>query len=388
MPTGKERILTALAGGRADRVPFVPNIWQWFHVNDLRGTLPEALSGCDGPVAALRVLGADILSKFDGNVKVVAYRDAEHAVEFAGEDLGRERVWASFTTFERFAERRERITTPSGTVTHVWEYQRRAGAAFEREHWWKDWSDYAAIRYLVEHTETHPDRGALRQGLDRVGDDGIVLVQLLETPLKKFHWLAGQEHATYFVFDHPEEMRALARVHERTCLEYLEEVVDLPDTYVFEVPDNVDSLFYPPDWFREFCLPVLRRQAAMVHARGKYLFLHACGRLKALAPLFLEAGVDCLEGQAPPPIGDWTLGEARVASERLVVCGGMAAPEQELRGAGAAASIDAHVRATFASMGDRRRFLFGSSCNTSPLAPWENLVAFRDAALRHGTLDD
>lgn len=111
----------------------------------------------------------------------------------------------------------------------------------------------------------------------------------------------------------------------------------------------------------------------MIHARGKYLFLHACGRLKALAPLFVEAGVDCLEGQAPPPVGDWPLHEAHAASDKFIVCGGMAAPQQELRSAKAAAEIDAYVRDTFAALGDKRRFLFGSSCNTSPLTPFENL---------------
>jgi hypothetical protein len=83
--TGRERILAALGGELADRVPFVPNIWQWFHVNELRGTLPEALRGCRHPIEALRVLGADVLSKFEGSCNtsplapwenLLAFRDA------------------------------------------------------------------------------------------------------------------------------------------------------------------------------------------------------------------------------------------------------------------------------------------------------------------------
>lgn len=384
--TGKDRILATLAGNRADRVPFVPNIWQWYYVNEFKGTLPQAARDCKHPIEALRILGADIFSKFEGKVGVETYRDCEHRVESAGADLGRSRLWSSFTQFEGRALKLERIGTPAGTLTHAWEYQRETGAPFEREHWWKEWSEYAAIRYWMEHTDRQPDLALLRQNLKLIGDDGTILLQLLETPLKKFHWLAGQEQATYFIFDHPQKMRELARIHERKSLEYLEQVLDLPDVHVFEVADNVDTFFYPPRLFREFCLPVLKQQAELIHSRGKYLFLHACGRLKALAPLFLEAGVDCLEGQAPPPMGDWYLHEARAASDTFIVCGGMAAPEQELRGADAAAKIDVYVRDTFASLGDKRRFLFGSSCNTSPLTPYENLVAFRDAAWRYGQL--
>ena len=73
-------------------------------------------------------------------------------------------------------------------------------------------------------------------------------------------------------------------------------------------------------------------------------------------------------------------------SDRLIVCGGMAAPEQELTGPGAAQELDAYVRALFASLGDRRRFVFASSCNTSPRTPYENLVAFRDACWKYGGL--
>jgi hypothetical protein len=384
--TGKDRILTTLAGTLADRVPFVPNIWQWFYVNEFKGTLPDALRAYDHPVKVLRALGADIFSKFEGDVRTVTYRDCDYTLETDGDDLGRARVWAGFTWFEKQALRHERVVTPFGTLTHTWQYERETGAPFEKEHWWKTWDEYAAIRYMVEHTVTRPDLDALERGMDLIGDDGTVIFQLLETPLKKFHWLAGQENASYFVIDHREEMRELALLHEKNCLEYLEQVIDLPNVLVYEVADNVDTQFYPPRWFCEFCLPILKKQAEMIHARGKYLFLHACGKLKALAPLFVETGVDCLEGHAPPPLGDWRLDEARATSDQLIVCGGMDAPHQELRGAHASAELDAYVRDTFASMGDKRRFLFGSSCNTSPLTPYENLISFRDAAWRYGKL--
>jgi len=64
----------------------------------------------------------------------------------------------------------------------------------------------------------------------------------------------------------------------------------------------------------------------------------------------------------------------------------MAAPEQELAGPGAAGRLDAYVRELFASLGDKRRFVFASSCNTSPRTPYENLLAFRDACWKYGRL--
>ena len=102
--------------------------------------------------------------------------------------------------------------------------------------------------------------------------------------------------------------------------------------------------------------------------------------------MILEAGLDCVEGQAHPPLGDWRLDETRALSERLIVCGGMTAREQEWTGPDAGARIDRHVRDLFASLGDKRRFLFASGCNSSPQMPFENLLAFRDAAWKYGSL--
>jgi uroporphyrinogen-III decarboxylase len=122
----------------------------------------------------------------------------------------------------------------------------------------------------------------------------------------------------------------------------------------------------------------------MVHARGKYLFIHACGKLKALGPLILESNLDCVEGQPHPPLGDWHLQEARALSPRLILCGGMTAHELEWAGQDASCRIREHVRMLFAGLGDKRRLLFATGCNASPHTPWENLLAFRDAAREFG----
>jgi len=62
----------------------------------------------------------------------------------------------------------------------------------------------------------------------------------------------------------------------------LEQVVDLEGVHVFEFPENLDSLFYSPPLFREFCLPVMQRAARMVHQRGKHLFASGCNTSPAM----------------------------------------------------------------------------------------------------------
>jgi hypothetical protein len=385
--TGKERILATLAGQPADRAPFAPNLWQWFHVNRGAGRLPAALAGAGDPVEALRRLGAEVLSKFDGAVVRELLGDCRRTVSYAGDPADCP-PWTSFVDFPRGPLRRERLETPHGTLTHVWQYAPQAAAPFEAEHWWKDFDEeYAAVRAWMLDRRFEVDHDALRRGLTRIGDDGLLLVQLLPTPLKQFHWLAGPSAASLFIADHPQAMRELAAIQQRQALAVVEQAADLPGAVIFEAPENLDSTFYSPRLFREFCLPMLRQAAALIHARGKFLFVHACGKLKALGQLILEADLDCVEGQAHPPLGDWHLHEARALSPRLILCGGMTANEQEWSGPGTPRRIDAFVRELFRSLGDRRRFLFASGCNTSPNTPWENLVAFRDAAWQYGRFD-
>jgi hypothetical protein len=378
--TGKERILATLAGEPADRVPYVPNIWQWFHVNRITGRLPEGLRGLQDPIDVLRLLGADLFSKFDGKVVRERLDSCRRTVIHEGEPTD-ETLWTSFVDMAGHSVRRDVIETPHGTLSHTWRYAAEAGAPFEAEHWWKDFDrEYPAVRAWLSDRRFEVDHNALRAGLEKIGQDGVILFQLLPSPLKQLHWLAGQQQASFFIADHPQEMVDLARIHAEQSLLLLEEVADLAGVWIYEVPDNLDSAFYSPRLVREFCLDLYQRMAALLHSRGRYLFVHACGRLKALAPLVIESQIDCVEGQAHPPLGDWYLHEARAASQRLILCGGMSGNEQEWTGPGARSRIFAYVESLFASLGDKRRFLFASACNTSPRTPYENLIAFRDAA--------
>ena len=81
--TGRERILAAFNGGRADLVPFAPNIYLWFYYHRYHGTLPDELQAATHPFDVLRHLGADILARWDTQwaVKEV-YSAGEYRSEF------------------------------------------------------------------------------------------------------------------------------------------------------------------------------------------------------------------------------------------------------------------------------------------------------------------
>lgn len=382
--TGRERILAAFHGGEIDRAPFCPNIYYWFYRNLAAGTLPAAVDSARHPFDALRALGADILARWDTQKATKeVFLAGEYSEEYAGESGFARPLITAFNTYPAGRNQvRRRFETPFGTLTSSWTVTPEAGADFESEFWWKRWEEYSAIRYMLEARDYQFDAALFDEWTGRVGEDGVMMVHITQSPLKTFHWLAGAEQANFFLADHPKQMRELAEIHQAQALNFLEAVVDHPTAQIFISLENLDSFFYSPSLYHEYCNEFFRRAGRIIHSRGKKFVAHACGHNRILLPAVAAAGVDCLEGLTPPPLGDVPLAEARelARSPELVINGGIVG--ELLERADARERIFEYTRQLFQAMGDRRRFLFASSCSTPANARWENLEAFRDAAGR------
>lgn len=387
--TGRERIQAAFRGDRTDMVPFCPNIYQWFYYHHARGTLPGELSGATHPLDALRRLGADILARWDTQLAArEVFGAGDFSEGFEGSRNGDSPLTTAFNTYPPDRDQfRRTLATPHGTLSETWTYSPDAGADFISGHWWKSWDDFKAIRFLLESRDYVFDVERFRTWSERVGTDGLVMAHLTQSPLKTFHWLAGPENASFFLMDHPEEMRELADIHARKALALLEQMVDEPAAEVFISLENLDAPFYPPYFYRDYCDGFFRRCAEIIHSRGKIFMAHACGHTRRLLPLAGESGVDCLEGLTPPPMGDVPLGDARRLSGNpgFTVNGGIDSLHLE-NSRDAECYVHDYTRELFESMGDKRQFIFASSCSTPVLTPWDNLVHFRNAAREYGRL--
>ncbi len=387
--TGKERILAAFRGESADFVPFSPNLYQWFYYHYTNRTLPAEVAHTEHPFDVLRHLGADILARWDTQwATKVVYTNGEYSEEYVGHSDWDKPLITAFNVYPPHKTgRRRKFETPYGTLTQTWSYTNKAGADFESKYWWTDWEEYEAVRFMMESTDYVLDTDEFHRWVERVGDDGIVMLNLTESPLKRLHWLAGPQNATLFIMDHAAEMKYLAKIHQEKILALLESVVNNVAAEVFIATDNLDAMFYPPYFYKDYCQDFFAAAAEIIHSRNKHLLVHACGRSKVLLPLVGESHIDCLEGVTPPPMGDVELSEVRTLTdyENFTVNGGMDAIHQEIT-ENAEEYLHNYTRSLFESLGDKRHFIFASSCNTSPLTPWENIKYFRDAAREYGAI--
>ena len=388
--TGRERILAAFCGEKADFVPFSPNIYQWFYHHRTSGALPAEIADAQHPFDVLRHLGADILARWDTQPATQeVYTRGEFLEEYGGQRASEQPLVTAFNRYPAHrCELRQKFVTPYGMLTQTWRLSPKACADFIEEFWWKTWDDYPAVRFMLEMREYAFDDTEFHRWVERVGEDGVMMANITQSPLKTFHWLSGPENASLFIIDHPEEMKALARIHEEKALALLRFMVDIPEIEIFIALDDLDAAFYSPSFYAEYCGRFFSRAAEIIHCKGKTLVVHACGRNRVLLPLVGRSGVDCLEGITPPPLGDVELVEVRklAGQESYTVNGGMDATHQEITD-NAEPRLHDYTHRLFDSMGDRRHFIFASSCNTSPLTPWRNLVYFRDAAREYGRID-
>ena len=387
--TSRERILGAFRGESIDRVPFAPNIYQWFHVRRANGTLPSELEGMEHPFEVLRFLGADILARWDTQACARAiFTAGRFSEQYRGSSAGTSDRITAFNHYPPGCDEcRRQFETPYGPLTEQWNYSQSANADFQSEFMWKNWDDFPKIKFFLESRDYEFDAQSFRGWFDRAGPDGVVMVHLTQSPLKTFHWLAGAERTTYFAADHPKEMQELAAIHEEKAIALLNQTLDFSHAEVFVSLDNLDSAFYSPSLYERYCHPFFMRAASLIHTRNKVFVVHACGHTRALLPQVAASGVDCLEGITPPPVGNVDFGRIRslTAPRRFVINGGIEVHHVE-DNINAESRIHDYTRRLFGEIGDLRGFIYASSCNTSPAAPWENIIHFRNASLEYGNI--
>ena len=305
--TNRERMLTALAGGKPDRVPWAPNFDHWLRVNTRNGTLPEDLRGLTRNDVARRI-GAAVWARAG------AFREESQGRVQVTERREGDSTWTAYET-------------PVGTVTTRRETAPDlTRASFLKEHMVKRVEDIEVVRYLVESTVYLPAYDSFAEAERHVGEDGIALVMALRSPRQWFMVaLAGWENGIYLEADYPERVHALYDLLAAKGLESVGVLADSP-ARVIELGDNMDAATTSPPNLRAIALPFYAECARLLRPTGKLLGSHYDGYIRPLLPAVAESALDFVEAFVPQPMGDCTLGEARaVLRGKVAIQGGIPA---------------------------------------------------------------
>jgi len=394
--TGRERIHAALRGDDLDRVPFAINPWQWFYANQYWDKLPDNIKHIQTPIEFLIDLGADILTRWDGQIKgraglgqYVRFPNARYEITFSGETPPYPLVTA-FNTYTEGKRIHRTLETPHGTLNQTWRFSEEACADFEENHWITDFAEqYDAVKFMFEDRTYDYEMAEYERDLAAIGAHGVIMIEIPENPLKTLHWLCGPERAILAIMDYPDKIAELCEIHTARTIEFIKGVcarTTYDDAPLLISNDNLDAMLFPPYQFDEYLYKHYRQVSEETHRQGRLFCVHSCGNNWDVRHCIRDSSIDMMEGLTPPDLGNFPLELAhREIGPEFIVEGGMYCHHQELK-KGAREAIYDYTRDLFNKMGDRKRFIYSSSCNTSPFTPYDNILHFRDACWEFGRM--
>jgi hypothetical protein len=373
--------LDVLGRHRPPRIVYAPNYWQWFSHHQARGTLPDEIAHCQDQLDVIRHLGLDIFSRniycdqrrcWYGGLAQIVWEgvEVEQRESSIDRDLVIERVYH----------------TSRGDLTEQQRYHADQSTLVQEQFIVDDYvNQLDAYEELVQGRRWRFDRDRFERERQRVGDDGVVIVGELFSPLKMLHYDLGPENATYLLMDQPQRTGEILRVHEAAQLQLAQDIAAAGAKAMMAM-DNLDVMFHPPHYVEKYSASFYERASRICHAHGSTFFIHACGKQRANLKLIASLGVDGLEGVAFPPLGDVQLDEAMaVTGDSFIITGGISAAETD--NLHTRDAVFRYVEELLVRMRPyAHRFILSASCNTAITAKWETLVHFRDAWREFGQL--
>lgn len=378
--SGQTALTKVLNRQRPDRFAYAPNYWQWFAHHRNHGTLPPELAQCHSQLDVIRHLGLDVFSRniycdeqrgWWGGLAEPVFQGLEAATRewHEGRDLLIER---SFRT---------RAGTLTERLRYVWTESTLVQEKFLVDDYESQLEALTEFLY-ARRWRFFPERQASWQA--QASQDGWVIAGELHSPLKMLHVLLGPQNTTYFLMDQPERATELLQLHETAMLDLVRQMAT-GGVRVMMSMDNLDSAFHPPHYLEHYSAAYYEQAARLCHAHGAALLIHACGRQRDNLQRIAALGVDGLEGVAFPPLGDVELEEALgLSHDTFIISGGISA--NEFNRLQTRTDVFDYVRELLTRLRPfANRFILSASCNTPYTAPWDKIVAFRDAWQEFGT---
>jgi len=283
--TIRERILCALTWSDPDRVPLT--------IYD--GLLPRGRAE-----RQLREAGVGLITRLPA-----------HQVEHRRVEI---------TTREYFEGGRKltrrTIHTPKGDVWQTLQPDPAYASIWICEHFIKRPEDYAVMETYLRDGVYHDNYGAIREAKRRTGDDGLVLVRVGKTPLQEMlYQLMGYERFAVDFSEHRELFDGLHSAMVERCQELYELAANAP-VEILQLADNITVDAIGPKRFQTYLMPEYAKLKARLAGTGKLLAVHMDGRLRGLASQIADAACDIIEGLTPPPMGNISVRDARLAWPR------------------------------------------------------------------------
>ena len=341
--THRERFFALLEGRPVDRLPFFPDISDWYKARRTPPGQPQKyMTGAlipdgtdfhkvehDMPPEWASWTYLDFYRNYGWGLPVHIYdwyKTQAHGYTVALSETEESRIggWHSahgFMTYldvgsldvdERFVKTRKSVTqswkTPLGTLTTT--KQMAADGSFATsKHMVEELGDLDILEYIVTHTEVRADHERVNSVLSEIGDLGVADLAVWRSPFGKVvQEYVGIERTAYWMNDHRQRMLALLDLLEEDDLKVIE-LAARSDARIVIISDHADDALLNPRWYREFCIPFYQKACKILHEHGKIVSTHLDGNILRLLPLLKDTGFDLMDGCTPAPMSNYRPGD-------------------------------------------------------------------------------
>jgi len=170
--------------------------------------------------------------------------------------------------------------------------------------------DYDVIKFLIEDSEYTANYNDIKEFEMILGNYGIVSAFVPKSPLQSMIMLMGTRQLALDYYMNQKEFDELYKVIYKKELEVYKIAAESPAEVIWG-PDNVTSLITSPKLFEKYSLPFYNEVADLFHKYDKIYVVHMDGELKSLANLIAQSRIDVIESFTPPPIGNFSIENAR-----------------------------------------------------------------------------
>jgi hypothetical protein len=323
--THRERLFAVVENRHFDRVPFFPDITDWYKARRTPPGEPQRFATGqmifdEDPFHQRQV---DMPDKFRDFTLLDFYRHFDwgcpiHAYEVLSAEHEDVRVSAKRDgTF-----RHHFVETPVGTLQTTWGMARYGSESIVR-YPVQGPEDVPALEFYAKQTRYRGDSQAATRILDALGGQGAIDLPIGRTPFGLLvQEYMGHEAVAYALADDPALVQRLMEALGPGFWERVEIAGDLPGRIVI-ITDHADEHLISPRWFADYCVPYYREAKARLAKDGKLVSTHLDGNIRALLHLLAEAEFDLLDGCTPSPMGNYEVEDlAKVVGPQLkTYCG-------------------------------------------------------------------
>ncbi|MBD3288081.1 hypothetical protein GF337_04700 [candidate division KSB1 bacterium] len=380
----KQDMLATIKGDNCKHIPYVPRLDLWYRANKLAKTLPAKYEHASlSRILADHNMGfhavipdfQDLRSPDDDvdrglgiyNLHMMPYRTVLHNVH---------------RNVDRKKDRTKiRYQTPYGDITTTVLFNdemRKAGITLTHieEHAIKNVDAYRSLGYIFDNAEVIPNYDGYLKFADKIGDQGVAVgfASLAASPMQLIQReLIYLEKFFFELYDHPDELHLLAEKIGIYWNRLLQVIKASPAELVLLGANYDTSVTYPP-FFKKYIKPWLKKWAAELHQKGKYLLTHTDGENDGLLQYYVDAKIDVADSICPQPMTRLTFKQVRdTFNGKITIMGGIPSVIF-LSDSYSDIDFERYMDNFFKEIGDGKYLIMGISDTTPPAAEFSRII--------------